>query len=238
MNSIKDYYSNCLHACYPEKYVIDQNEIEIPETAKTNLSFRLFDIYYNTGSDFNVKDNHLKSLKTMINDDISTRLKKKKKNFKNLDKIKILDNFFFNIENSNNNNNNKSNSSHINKEECILIENTFDSVIPKKGNIQNKPFDIKKKNSSKKKKEKNIEGIEKNYFIRKNIKYEKLKAGKEEKEKKEINLLNKEIKKINRINDSKENSSDKDIYELHKINRNIMKTSKINIPKINLSKIS
>ncbi|SBT37171.1 conserved Plasmodium protein, unknown function [Plasmodium ovale wallikeri] len=174
MNYMKDYYSNCIHACTPEKYVIDQSEIEFSNTRKTNLSFKILDLYYSTAGSFNIHDNRLFNFETRINNNVKLVEKQRnERNCTNVGSIKILENFFLNSERNKSHGANEMckerrneklrynhkkeghNKKGINKGECIFIENAFHSVITaEEETISHKTFLLEKKITLKKKKEK------------------------------------------------------------------------------------
>ncbi|CAD2095884.1 conserved Plasmodium protein, unknown function [Plasmodium vinckei brucechwatti] len=168
MDLLKYYCMNCINVCSPEKYVIDQNEIEFSSTSKTELSSKIWDFYYSTSDNYTQYDKQLHNLDTEINDKkYFRRNNKSSKNLKNLEKVKIVQDFFLDkeIENNSMNKNmyNIQNSESLkcdkelnvysinsfNKTANIFIENIFDiAIIPEKEITSNK------KNTRKKSKKK------------------------------------------------------------------------------------
>ncbi|EAA16404.1 hypothetical protein [Plasmodium yoelii yoelii] len=90
---------SCINACSPEKYVIDQNEIEFPSTNKTEFSPKIWDFYYSTSGNYTMYDRQLHSLDTEINENKYFRRNNNSQNLKNLEKVKVIQDFFLDNEN-------------------------------------------------------------------------------------------------------------------------------------------
>ncbi|CAD2108894.1 conserved Plasmodium protein, unknown function [Plasmodium vinckei] len=171
MDLLKYYCMNCINVCSPEKYVIDQNEIEFSSTSKTELSSKIWDFYYSTSDNYTLYDKQFHSLDTEINDKkYFRRNNKSSKNLKNLEKVKIVQDFFLDkeIENNSMNKNmyNIQNSESLkgdnelniysiksfNKTANIFIENIFDIAIAPEKEITSNKKNTRKKSKKKGKK--------------------------------------------------------------------------------------
>ncbi|KYN93319.1 hypothetical protein PGSY75_0021300 [Plasmodium gaboni] len=280
MNFVKTYYKNCMDACTPAKYSIDQNEINLADIS-TRLNLKIFDFYNSTPSNISMIDLYENKLLNNGNDHEhvegdkkgmkqkkknKTMLTKKKKKRKNdcthLDNLKIMDNVFlthvnetcnFNKKNHRNNqtNNDKEDKEYYKKKGDIYIENAFTNILSNK--IYDKTINIPYKDYNKMK-EKSInkcntllnEPIRDEKMISHKYKQEdKIKEGKKKGRKKKIS--NKKSRKKNEpkmlhenINVLKKgaNNSHHDTYALNSPNTNIIPSSKIYIPRINLSRFN
>ncbi|EUD68683.1 hypothetical protein C922_01083 [Plasmodium inui San Antonio 1] len=96
MDLIREYYSNCLHACTPEKYVIDQSEIEFSSTGKSSLGLKVIDWYYTTAGSFSVKKGQARNVGGSQNDKEAhlRTLSRKRIRHENSDRIRVMENFF------------------------------------------------------------------------------------------------------------------------------------------------
>ncbi|CDU19060.1 hypothetical protein, variant 3 [Plasmodium yoelii 17X] len=167
MDLLKYYCMSCINACSPEKYVIDQNEIEFPSTNKTEFSPKIWDFYYSTSGNYTMYDRQLHSLDTEINENKYFRRNNNSQNLKNLEKVKVIQDFFLDNETESNSMNknmyNVQNSESLkgdkecniysinsfNKTANIFIENIFDiAIAPEKEVTSNKK---KKRKKAKKK---------------------------------------------------------------------------------------
>ncbi|SCO93014.1 conserved Plasmodium protein, unknown function [Plasmodium malariae] len=186
MNLIKHYYSICVHVCTPEKYVIDQSEIEFSNTGKTNISFKVFDLYYTTEDSLNIQDKYINNFETSIRREVDLRWenrrrrKGRRKSYKNLENIKVLEHFFSNSKKDKTDGSYRRFHKENTTKECrdqwsqvdkgkhsydkssISVENLFDIVIPlAKEDTLNKTYIFEKKlnlteTSQEKKKKKKI----------------------------------------------------------------------------------
>ncbi|SCN61458.1 conserved Plasmodium protein, unknown function [Plasmodium chabaudi adami] len=171
MDLLKYYCMNCINVCTPEKYVIDQNEIEFSSTSKTEFSSKIWDFYYSTSDNYALYDKQLHNRDTEIKDKTYfKRNNKSSKNLKNLEKVKIVKDFFLDkeIENNSMNKNmyNVQNSESLkgdkefniysinsfNQTANIFIENIFDIAIASEKEIISNKKNTQKKSKKKVKK--------------------------------------------------------------------------------------
>ncbi|CAA9988947.1 conserved Plasmodium protein, unknown function [Plasmodium knowlesi strain H] len=94
MDLIRKYYSNCLLACTPEKYVIDQSEIEFSTTGKSSLRLKVIDWYYTTAGSFSVKKGKARNIGASQNDKEENlrKLSRKRTRYEHFDRIRVMDN--------------------------------------------------------------------------------------------------------------------------------------------------
>ncbi|KYN95011.1 hypothetical protein PRSY57_1358400 [Plasmodium reichenowi] len=269
MNIVKTYYKNCMDACTPGKYSIDQNEINLADIS-TRLNLKIFDFYNSTPSNISMMDlyenneDDKKGIKQKKRN--KTKLTKKKNKRKNdcthIDNFKILDNVFLthvnetcnmNKKNHRNNQTNldKENKEYFKKKGDIYIENAFPNIFSNKMydrtmNIHYKDYNKMKETSKNKytillKEPTRDENIISYKFkqedkIKEGKKKGKMKkiSNKKSRKKKEANMLyeNVNVLKIG------ENNSYEDTYALNSPNANIIPSSKIYIPRINLSRFN
>ncbi|SOV81516.1 conserved Plasmodium protein, unknown function [Plasmodium sp. gorilla clade G3] len=280
MDFVKTYYKNCMDACTPAKYSIDQNEINLADIS-TRLNLKIFDFYNSTPSNISMMDLYENKLfnngKDYNNDeDDKNGIKQKKKNKKKLtkkknkrkndcthmDNLKILDNIFLthvnetcNVYKKNQRNNQSyldiENKGYYKKKGDIYIENAFPNILSNK--IYDRAMNIPYKDYNKMK-EKSInkysillkEPTRDEKFISYKYKQEdKIKEGKKKGRKKKISNKKSRKKKeanmlyenINALKIGKDNSYE-DTYALNSPNANIIPSSKIYIPRINLSRFN
>ncbi|GAB67190.1 hypothetical protein PCYB_112110 [Plasmodium cynomolgi strain B] len=95
MDLIREYYSNCLRACTPEKYVIDQSEIEFSSTGKSSLRLKVIDWYYTTAGSFSVKKGQTRNIGASQNDKEAhlRKLSRKRTRYEHFDRIRVMENF-------------------------------------------------------------------------------------------------------------------------------------------------
>ncbi|GAW81661.1 hypothetical protein, conserved [Plasmodium gonderi] len=95
MDLIREYYSNCIHACTPEKYVIDQSEIEFSTAGKNSLRLNVIDWYYTTAGSFSTQENCTRNVAFNPNDNAyMSNLYRKRKSYTSFEGIKVMENLF------------------------------------------------------------------------------------------------------------------------------------------------
>ncbi|CAC9699199.1 conserved Plasmodium protein, unknown function [Plasmodium sp. DRC-Itaito] len=280
MNFVKTYYKNCMDACTPAKYSIDQSEINLADIS-TRINLKIFDFYNSTPSNISMMDlyenklfNNAKNHENVEDDKKGikqkkknkTKLTKKKNKRKNdcthIDNFKILDNVFLthvsetcNVNKKNHRNNqsnlDKENNDYYKKKRDIYIENAFPNILSNKiydrtMNVPYKDYNKMKETSINKYNILLKEPTRDEKIISYKYKQEdKIKEGKKKGRKKKIS--NKKSRKKNEANMLYENvnvlkigknNSYEDTYTLNSPNANIIPSSKIYIPRINLSRFN
>ncbi|KJP87282.1 hypothetical protein AK88_03079 [Plasmodium fragile] len=95
MDMIREYYSNCLSACTPEKYVIDQSEIEFSTTGKSSLRLKVIDWYYTTAGSFSFKKGKGHNVGASQNDKQAhlRKLSRMRTRYEHFDRIRVMESF-------------------------------------------------------------------------------------------------------------------------------------------------